>query len=65
MLWGELLNAHEEPARCQACRRVASVEVFDVQGVSQGCYCLRDGERKVRELAHYAKLAKAIVRRTP
>ena len=65
MLWGELLNAHEEPARCRTCRRVASVEVFDAQGASQGTYCLRDGDRKVKELAKYAKLARAIVRRTP
>ena len=65
MLWGELLNAHEAPARCRTCRRVASVEVFDVAGASQGTYCLRDGEHKVKELAKYTKLARAIVRRTP
>ena len=56
MLYGEHLNAEEQPPHCQLCDRRATVEVFYASGASCGAFCLRCGQAKLKRLQQLERL---------
>lgn len=62
MFYGEHLNANELEMRCP-CGIVASTEIFDKGGRSQGWFCRTHASRVRAELRKQEKLAKAILRK--